>query len=593
MPSAEEFDEFYVSTRRRLVLQTVALTGDLSAARTAVRDAYVAARHHWNKVGWMTDPEQWVRPRAWSMAQRRHTARLWHREKALSAEQKGVLEALHKLTDTQRKIVVLTHLAAVPLAEIGRELGETQERVEQHLQTATAALAVALDGDSTAIRGRLETLGPLADDVKLPRPPIIRRSGLRRRRNHAVVGSILAVAVVVGAGALVQPEAAAPAHVPQRALVSKKMLLTPEQVAPLAPKQVWQITDTSDNTKGEGLNNVCQTARFAYTRGLGAWVRKFTAAKPARGLVQTVEISNSPGAAKKAYDTTLGWYADCTEARIQLVDAYTVSGLGEEAQVLRMRIPAKQPRSFVVAIARTGALTTSAVLETQTDAPVAPQLLVSALTTAVQDLCASTVAGRCVSAVAMRATLPPRSGETPGMLAIADLPTIANVDQAWAGTDAEPTKTNLAATTCDEADFGAAGARNPLSRTYLIPEANLPKRFGLTETMGGFATAGAAKAFVAKIAARMKACPKKELSSTVSHAVVRLSGSAGTSYAFWRLQNQVSQHAPEVPFWMGVVQVGRYVAQVTLTPVDKYDVSQQTFQALVVRARDRLHEVSP
>jgi hypothetical protein len=43
---------------------------------------------------------------------------------------------------------------------------------------------------------------------------------------------------------------------------------------------------------------------------------------------------------------------------------------------------------------------------------------------------------------------------------------------------------------------------------------------------------------------------------------------------------------------MGVVQVGPYVAQVNMTPVAKYDVDQKTFQALVVRARDRLREVS-
>src|SRR5829696_9071223 len=120
MPTAEEFDEFYLNSRRRLVLQTFALTGDLGASRTAVRDAYVAARHHWNKVGRMADPEQWVRPRAWAIAQRRHTARPWHREKTLSADQKKLLEALHKLPDAQRKTLVLTHLAAVPMSDIGR-----------------------------------------------------------------------------------------------------------------------------------------------------------------------------------------------------------------------------------------------------------------------------------------------------------------------------------------------------------------------------------------------------------------------------------------------------------------------------------------
>jgi DNA-directed RNA polymerase specialized sigma24 family protein len=590
MPTAEEFDEFYVSTRRRLVHQTFAVTGDLGASRTAVRDAYVAARHHWNKVGRMSEPEHWVRPRAWAIAQRRHTARPWHREKSLSTEQARVFEALHKLTDIQRKTLVLTHLAAIPLSDLGRELGETQERTEQHLQAATAAMALALDGDSTAIRAQLESLGPVADTVKLPRPALIRRNGLRRRRNHAIVGSALAVLVTIGAGALVAPEATSPTPPRPAALVSKRMMLSSEQVAPLAQGQAWQLVGTSDNTKGAWKNTICQTARFADTNGLGTWVRKFTTGAPVRSLVQTVEISNTPGAAKKAYDTVLGWYAGCDEARVQLVDSYAVTGLGESAQVLRMRIPEKQPRSFVIGLARSGALTTWTVLETRTRAPAPVQQLLSTLSTSVQNLCESKVAGACVSAVSTRAALPPNS-ETPGMLAIADLPVIADVIAPWAGTDPTKATVNVAATTCDKADFAGSGARNPVTRTYLIPEAGLPQRFGLTETLGEFATAKAAIAFTSRIVARMKACPDKELGSTVSQAIVQLKPSTGSSYGLWRLENQVNQNQDLVPFWMGVVQVGRYVAQVNMTPVAKYDVDQLTFQALVVRARDRLREV--
>jgi hypothetical protein len=592
MPTAEEFDEFYVSTRRRLVLQTFALTGDLGAARTSVRDAYVAARHHWNKVGRMPDPEQWVRPRAWTTAQRRHSARRWHREKNVSPDQARLLEALHKLPDAQRKTLVLTHLAAVPLSEIGREIGETQRRAEDHLQAATAAVAVDLDADSTSIRARLESLGQLADTVKLPRPPIIRRNGLRRRRNHAVVGSALAVLVTIGAGALVMPDTGAPAPLRPSALVAKKMLLTPEQVAPLSPKQPWQVTGTTDNTAGDGKNTMCQTARFADTRGLGTWVRTFAVSSPTRSLVQTVEISNSPGAAVKAYGTTLGWYAGCTVPRIQLLDAYDVHGVGERAQVLRMRIPDQKPRSFLVGIARTGALTTSVVLETASASPPDPNLMVTSLTASVQDLCSSEVAGDCVGAVATTAALPPPSGETAGMLAIADLPAIADVDEAWVGTDPAPARLNVAATTCDQADFAKAGAKDPVTRSYLIPEAQLPKRFGLTETTGQFPTAKAATGFVARIAQRMKTCSQRDLGSAVSQAVVHLDDASGASYALWRLENQVNQKQDLVPFWMGVVQVGRQVAQVNLTPVGQYDVDRPTFEALVVRARDRLHEVS-
>jgi hypothetical protein len=281
---------------------------------------------------------------------------------------------------------------------------------------------------------------------------------------------------------------------------------------------------------------------------------------------------------------------------MQLVDTYAVHGIGDEAVVLRMRTPGAQPSSWVVGIARTGALTTSTVLQTPKLAPADPSPLVATLSASVQNLCTSRVAGQCIGPVTTEVTLPPRSGEAPGMLATLDLPTIPGVpageDGSWAGTDPVAATLNVAATTCDKTDFTQAGAKDPLTRSYLVPEANLPKRFGLSETMGGFASPQAASGVVRKIVAKMKACPDKDLGSTVSHAVVRLQGADGTSYALWRLENQVNQQQELVPFWMGVVQVGPYVAQVNLTPVGKYDVDEKTFEALIVRAGERLREVS-
>lgn len=592
MPTAEEFDEFYVSTRRGLVLQTFALTGDLSASRSAVRDAYVAARHHWAKVGKDADPEAWVRPRALSAAQRRHTARPWHKERHVDAEQARTLEALHELNDHQRRTLVLTHLSTLSAEQVAREVGIPLQAATDLLEEATAAVSAHLDCPPAEVAGRLEDLGAVAETVKLPRPPIIRRNGLRRRRNHAAIGATLIAGATVLAGSFVlvgPPTAPAPAAV---SLVSKRMLLTPEQLAPLTPAQSWREISTGDNTAGSGKNNVCQTSRFADDDGLGTWVRTFTATGfPRRTLVQTVEISNSPGAAKAAYETTLGWYAGCTVARLQLVDAYQVSGVGEQAQVLRLRIPAKQDRVFVVGIARTGSLTTSTVLETAASTPMAAGRLTATLAASVRDLCGSKVAGACVGRVRTVATLPPPSGETRGMLAVADLPVIPRVDQAWVGTDATAARTNPAATPCDKANFVKDGGRKAQTRTFLIPAANLPQRFGLTETIATFPSPAAAEKFVSKIVRKMKVCSGAELSSTVTNTLVQRAGPGATAYARWRLQTQVNKKNFEINYWMGVARVGSAVAQVNLTPVERYDVTRDQFTALLLRARDRLHEV--
>ena len=80
MTDPDEFDAFYKDARGRLLLQTYALTGDVKAARSAVRDSFVVAWHHWRKVSRLPDPEGYVRPYAWTHAQRRHPARIWHRD---------------------------------------------------------------------------------------------------------------------------------------------------------------------------------------------------------------------------------------------------------------------------------------------------------------------------------------------------------------------------------------------------------------------------------------------------------------------------------------------------------------------------------
>ncbi len=610
MASAEEFDEFYLSARRILLLQTYAVTGDLSASTSAVRDAFVAARHHWAKLCRLAeaDPESWVRSRAWRIAQARHSAnlpanlraRIQRKDSTLAPEHAEVLEALQQLPDAQRKVLVLTHLAAAPLDQIGREVGLPRPRAEELLQTATATMALALECDSTALRTRLDSLGEIVDTVRLPRPSAVRRSGLRRRRNHAVLGSVGVVVVALAAGAAVLTPGAADAG-REEPLITKRMLLTPAEAAPLAAAKPaaarttgWQTIRTSDNTEGDGINTMCQTARFADADGLGMLVRTFaTADEQPRQLVQTVEISNSPGAAHKAYRSTLGWYAGCTTEPVGLLDAHGVTGLGDEAILLRMRQPASMGTSYAVAIARTGALTVSAVLSVPKGTPkVAPATQV--LTAAVAKLCESPVAGECVVAPQVAAAAVPLSGEAPGTLASVDLPPIRRVTRPWVGTDPAPAAgQNPAATTCDRADFARGGATDPITRTYLIPMAGLPERFGITETVGAFPNARAATKFTETMDRKMRACPDKELASTVNDAVTgrATTPASPATYALWRLTNQINNREDEVSYWTGVVRSGRYVGQVTFTPVDRYDIDRATFRALLERAGQRLAEL--
>ena len=304
-----------------------------------------------------------------------------------------------------------------------------------------------------------------------------------------------------------------------------------------------------------------------------------------------MEISRSAQAAAAAYRTTLSWFAGCHEARLQLLNTYRVRGLGSEAEVLRLSIPSKVHRTFVVGLVRTGSLTVSTVLETLDGRPVRVRSAIATLTEAVRNLCGSDPSGPCPRSVTAAPVLPPPSGETRGTLAAADLPVVGSINRPWVGTNPTPAQPNLAATTCDKAGFVRGGAPAAATRTFLIPEAHLSRRFGITETYGTFGTPRRAAGFVRTIAAAMAGCEKRDLGAKVSGEVRQERGYRGSEYALWRLDSEIGQSS-SVGFWMGVARVGSYVAQVNFTPVGDQDIDAVTFQALVARARDRLFELT-
>ena len=241
-----------------------------------------------------------MRPRAWAMAQRRHVARLWHREKGLTAEQKTVLDALHHLPDQQRKVLLLTHLAGLTIADIGRELGETPAQVEHLLTAATRSFC----RETGCSAGR----GPRRDRVPGPdrrggRTPPARpdppRGGRRRRRLHAVGGVAVLLALTLVGGLFVVRGGVEQAGVRD---ASSRDAETGDRgdaaepgagAAARSPREPWQLLETSDNTSGTGINTVCQATRFADPRGRGTFVRRFFApgATDAQRFCETVEIS--------------------------------------------------------------------------------------------------------------------------------------------------------------------------------------------------------------------------------------------------------------------------------------------------------------
>ncbi len=626
MRSPEAFDAFYAATRDQLLLECYALTGDLPAARSAVRDAFMVAWHHWHKVARLDDRAGWVRPLAHGRAQRRHSTRPWHREKDLDVEVQATLDALSKLSGPERKVLALTTLSPMSMVDIAREAGLPRTEAERVLQAATTHVALSLDVASTDVRPLLEALrGPIADS-RWPRSTIVRRSGTARRRGHTLVGAAAVVAAMLISGTVVIQGSggAEPSSLAQeRAMPGVTLhtdspdnsddleaapeldagsLLSADQVSRFDPRLTWTEGETSDNLAGSGLVMPCQQTRFADPEGAGALMRTFSGSsvdtktrrtrrdpttrsgtQERATAIEFVEMSADPAQAQEAFAVSRGWYSGCLDSRTQLLSTQVAKGVGDEAVVMTLRTWKKVPARIAVGVARTGA-TTITTLTRSTGSATDARAVATGLAAAVNAVCGTANAGTCAGPPKLRTVAPYAAGKAPGMLATVDLPTVRGAVGPWVGTDPERARVNFAATRCDNTEFRGPGRKRVLTRTFLFLAKKKADTFGLTQTIAVM-KAQEAGGFVEEVRKRMDRCGTDNLGATVESLVHR--SSAVEDLDVWQLDMAVSDERT-VSFWMAIMRNGKAVSQVGFTPSDAMSMQQADFVAVAERALERL-----
>jgi DNA-directed RNA polymerase specialized sigma24 family protein len=601
MSDAERFDAFYAATRDRMLVLAFALTGDLAASRGAVRDTYIAVWHHWAKVKRLDDPESWVRPHVWSHAQRRHSARIWHRDRRIDPGVRATLDALAKLPVASRKALLLTQLTATSRQEMAREVGLPLAEAEQRLQSATTQFSLQREVPSSSVRPLLDALVAHCADQRWPRSTIVRRAGTTRRRTHALAGAALVVVALVGGGLLVTddhgvhptltaagdritavPSGAGEDSTPPRPLqITPASLLTTAQMRRAVPGRSWRVTGT-DPRQDAALP--CQRRAYADPQAPTALVRNFTTrrtkGKAQLAAVQAMELSTNVDRAKGGYDAATRWFGECLVPQMQLLSVHRVRGLGEEAEQFALRAWHQPAMTLVAGVARTGRITTLAL--TRTAGAAAPDLAANLrmLVSAVDDLCPTTVGGHCSALPKATPADAPTAGDPPMMLSAFDLPPAAGVQRPWAGTTPRQAMKNLAATGCDASRFHGGGWKHDATRTFLVPGARLAPAFGLTETVGR-TTEPRARSFVDGVRSRLASCSDRELGTKV----LRLSGDRDMNV--WRVRTEVTDKRT-VTFFMGVIRRGSAVAQVGFVPDGSHSMTPSQFVAVVRRAGERL-----
>jgi DNA-directed RNA polymerase specialized sigma24 family protein len=611
MRSPETFDAFYASNRDRLLHEAYALTGDIAASRTAVRDAFAVAWHHWRKVALIDDPQAWLRPVAHGRARRRASARPWHRDKGIDPEVQATLDTLANLKGAQRQLLVLTAISPLSMRQIARAVAMTPAEVDAELESAVTAFAEDRDVDPTRIRGLLDDLrGPVAS-VRWPRAPIVRRAGTARRRTHTAVGAVLAAAAMVVSGSLVatgndarttnlQDDRPATqiaildgdSESPTAEPLDATRLLADDQVTRYAPAATWTETGTTDRLGTDGVVMACQRETLADPDATGALVRTWDATprksrKATTQLTQAVERSPDVEAAALAFLTTRGWFGGCIDDRTQLLATQSVRRLGDEATQFRLRRWGKQRSHLLVGVARTGTLVVTTVVESRTR-PVPDRIGIQALSAAVNRWCGDADAGPCAGGASGRRTPPLTIGDPSGFLAAVDMPPLAVARGTWEGTEPQPVEVNFASSPCDRTTFKEKGIRRALTRTFLFPDMPRAHRLGLTQTAAIAAKKRRATDFVGSIRNRIRACGQANLGTTVTPLVSR-SDKTGEIHA-WALEVELSD-SQSAAFLMAVVRRGNTVAQMGFTPDGRSTMARADFLALADRALIRLKDL--
>ena len=613
------FDAFYKAARDRLLLQTYALTGDLGAARSAVRDAFVVGWHHWRKVSRLDDPESSVRPQAWRNAMRRATVRPWHKEKGLDADNRATLDALAALSGPQRRSLLLTQLAAVSMEEMAREIGIPSDLAERELQTAAAQFAAQRDIPASSIPMAFAALATATGDVHWPRVTIIRRAGAARRRMHTVVGAGVVVAALVASGAVVTDATGArptldrehpAAHNGGAQLPGAEVTLPDTSLVQAAfvkdtLEGDWRQGPTTDNSTGNGIVLPCQPAdsRYADPHGRAAWVRVFRngpAGEAQRRLTELAEASRTTARAGSTYERLRGWMADCQTPGLRLVSTLTSPDIGDDSALLVLTDEHPEQATYVVGVARTGVFTTAVALKTE----VSPERAnrpgtAKLLGEAVNRLCTLPDAGGCAHGeIRLEATAPYPAGQVPALLTPADLPFVGDPAQPWMGTP--PHEITGASTDMDVlgcvhpqlADkYDGAPFKTDVARTFLKVDSDLPDEFGLTQAVAALPEKTAAR-LLADYRDAINKCPDREASAGTEVRVLGHDDRGASSYTAWHLSTRLPGERT-VEYSVAFLRSGSAVSQVVFVSAPGARMTDAQFVALAERALERLPELPP
>ncbi|MDR7274193.1 RNA polymerase sigma factor [Catenuloplanes atrovinosus] len=167
MEAEDAVRQAYEAHYRRLVTQVFGLVGELAEAEDAVHEAFARVLAAPRSFLEAEDAERWLRVAALNIARTRYRRR-WLFDRlvrsgrvevappvpGISGDRVALVAALRRLAPPTREVVVLHHVADLPVAEVAVTLGIPVGTVKARLARGRTALARLLsDEESTPLSG--------------------------------------------------------------------------------------------------------------------------------------------------------------------------------------------------------------------------------------------------------------------------------------------------------------------------------------------------------------------------------------------------------------------------------------------------------
>jgi RNA polymerase sigma-70 factor (ECF subfamily) len=156
----DDFDEFYLATRQRVLRAVSVIAEAPEDAQDCVQEAYVRALVRWQRIRSYDSPEAWVRRVAMNLAfdghRRRRARRLLLNQSPAPSPPRPpsdatleVVRAIRRLPRPQQEVVVLHDLLDRKLEEVAHDLGRPLSTVKTQLSRARAGLQASLISDGS------------------------------------------------------------------------------------------------------------------------------------------------------------------------------------------------------------------------------------------------------------------------------------------------------------------------------------------------------------------------------------------------------------------------------------------------------------